>query len=137
GIFLKALNAGCEADVDLADDPERTQVFLLGLAPNAARLSIRFFYQSSVSELLANLRKHTADFEIVPQWEKGSKHPDPEYPAYWEFLRETARRGDDPPPLLGGALMRAILEASLYPESLLTAIIRRIHMEREINYLRA
>lgn len=136
-IFIKALSAAREADVDLADDPDRTRFFLLGLAPNAARLSVRFFYQSSVSELLDHLRQHKADFEIVPQWEKGTKHPDPEFPPWWEFLRETARRGDDPPPLLGGALMRAILQGTPYPEILFSAIIRRVHMEREINYLRA
>lgn len=137
--FFKALQQGHEAYGNLADDPEATRFYLLGLAPNAARLSVRFFYQSSIRELLDHLRKHKADLEIVREFEQpvGKRRADSEFPAYWEFLRETVRQGDDPPPLLGGALMRAILEGTPYPESLLSAIIRRIQMERSVNYLRA
>lgn len=136
--FLSALQQGREAYGDIADDPETTRFYLLGLAPNAARLSVRFFYQSSIRELLDHLRKHRADSEIVREFERpiGKRRADSEFPAYWEFLRETVRSGDDPPPLLGGALMRAILEGTLYPESLLSALIRRVQIERSVNYLR-
>lgn len=138
-IFLKALRSSREEYDDLADDPEGTRFFLLGLAPNAARLSVRFFYQSSIRELLDHLRRHVADTRLVRQFEQpvGNRRADPEFPAYWEYLRETVRQGDDPPPLLGGALMRAILEGTPYPESLLGAVIRRVQTERAVNYLRA
>lgn len=137
--FLKALQQGREAYGELAGDPNVTRFYLLGLSPNAARLSVRFFYQSSIRELLDHLRKHKFDIEIVREFERpvGKRRADSEFPAYWEFLRETVRQGDDPPPLLGGALMRAILEGTRYPESLLSAIINRVQMERSINYLRA
>jgi len=137
--FLTALQQGREAYGNVADDPDATRFYLLGLAPNAARLSVRFFYQSSIRELLDHLRKHKADLEIVREFEQpiGKRRADSEFPAYWEFLRETVRQGDDPPPLLGGALMRAILEGTPYPEALLTTIIRRVQMERSVNYLRA
>lgn len=136
--FLKALRMGRESYSELAENPESTRFFLLGLAPNAARLSIRFFYQSSIVDLLDNLRRHRADMEIVKEFEHqvGKRLPDSDYPPYWEFLRATTRQGDDPSPLLGGALMRAILEASPYPEALLTAVIRRVHMERYVDYIR-
>lgn len=139
-LFLEALRQGREAYGQLgADDPDRTRFFLLGLAPNAARLSVRFFYQSSVSELLDHLRRHKADIAIVREFEQpvGNRRADPEFPAYWEFLRETVRQGDDPSPLLGGALMRAILEGTPYPELLLNAVIRRVQTERSVHYLRA
>ncbi len=137
--FLKALQQGREAYGELADNSETTRFYLLGLAPNAARLSVRFFYQSSIRELLDHLRKHKADLEIVREFERpaGKRRADAEFPAYWEFLRETVRHGDDPPPLLGGALMRAILEGTRYPQSLFAAVVRRIQMERSVNYLRA
>ena len=124
--FLKALQQGREAYGDLADDPETTRFYLLGLSPNAAP-SARFFYQSSIRELLDHLRQHKADLEIVREFEQpvGKRRADSEFPAYWEFLRETVRQGDDPPPLLGGALMRAILEGTRYPEALLSALIHR------------
>lgn len=131
-IFLDALRKGREADAGLADAPDQRRFFILGLAPNAARLSIRFFYQSSISELLDHLRAHKTAFEIVRQFDN-----EPEFPAWWQFLRQTARAGDEPPPLLGGALMRSILEGVAYPESLLSAVVRRVQMERTVNYLRA
>jgi CRISPR-associated protein Csd1 len=137
--FLKALQQGREAYGELADDPNVTRFYLLGLSPNAARLSVRFFYQSSIRELLDHLRRHKMDIEIAREFEHpvGKRRADSEFPAYWEFLRETVRQGDDPPPLLGGALMRAILEGTRYPESLFAAIIRRVQMERSVSYLRA
>lgn len=137
--FLKALQQGRETYGGLAADPDVTRFYLLGLSPNAARLSVRFFYQSSIRELLDHLRKHKTDLEIIREFEQtvGKRRADSEFPAYWEFLRETVRPGEDPPPLLGGALMRAILEGTAYPESLLSAIIRRVQMERSVNYLRA
>lgn len=137
--FLEALRLGREAYADLADDPDGTRFYLLGLSPNAARLSIRFFYQSSVAHLLDHLRKHRDDIRIVREFEQqvGKRRPDSEFPAYWEFLRETVRHGDDPPPLLGGALMRSILEGTPYPEALLSTIVRRVQMERTVHYLRA
>lgn len=137
--FLNALRQGREAYGDLADDPEHTRFYLLGLAPNAARLSVRFFYQSSIRELLDHLRQHTDDIKIVREFERpvGKRPADSEFPAWWEFLRETVRQGDDPPPLLAGALTRAIVEGIPYPEALLGAVIRRVQIERAVNYLRA
>ncbi len=146
--FLNALQHGREAYGNLADDPNVTRFYLLGLSPNAARLSVRFFYQSSIHELLDHLRKHKIDIEIAREFEHpvGKRRADSEFPAYWEFLRETVRQGADPPPLLGGALMRAILEGTRYPESLLNAIVRRVRtVEKDsktdkiippVNYLR-
>ena len=67
----------------------------------------------------------------------GKRYPDPEFPAIWQILRETARVADEIPPLLAGALTRSIIEGCPYPESLFSAIIRRVHADRTINYLRA
>jgi CRISPR-associated protein Csd1 len=147
--FLKALQQGRETYGELAADPDVTRFYLLGLSPNAARLSVRFFYQSSIRELLDHLRKHKRDLEIIREFEQpvGKRRADSEFPAYWEFLRETVRRGDDPAPLLGGALMRAILEGTRYPESLLGSVVQRVRtVEKDrktdkvippVNYLRA
>lgn len=116
-----------------------TQFHILGLAPNAARISIRFYHRSTVADLLAKLHDHQRCLEIVRQFteQTGSRFPDPEFPALWQIIRETARAADEIPPLLGGALARAIIEGTPYPEGLFSAIIRRIHADRTINYLRA
>ncbi|MFC7339134.1 type I-C CRISPR-associated protein Cas8c/Csd1 [Haloferula chungangensis] len=138
-LFLKQLRSGSQPDDDLDVNPSETQFFLLGLAPNAARLSVRFFHRSTVKELIENLRAHHRDIAIVREWEetKGKRLPDPEFPAYWQLLAQTARVSDEISPLLGGSLMRAILQNTAYPEALYSAVIRRIRADREVNYLRA
>ena len=135
--FLTALRSGGGFSDDLA--PLDTRFYILGLAPNAARLSVRFFHRSTLAELLEKLRDHQRCLNIVREFEKpiGKRHADPEFPAIWQLLNQTARVSDEIPPLLGGALTRAIIEGTLYPEGLLSAVIRRIHADRTINYLRA
>lgn len=122
---------------DLGDSD--TSFHILGLAPNAARIAIRFYFASTTAELIAKLHDHLRCMQIVRQFTElgGSRLPDPEFPAIWQILRETARVADEIPPLLGGALTRAIIEGVPYPEGLYAAIIRRIHADRTINYLRA
>ncbi len=116
-----------------------TLFYILGLAPNAARLSIRFFHRSTTEELIAKLHEHQQCMQMVRQFTEqvGNRFPDPEFPAIWQILRETARVADEIPPLLSGALTRAIVEGTPYPEGLFSAIIRRIQADRTINYLRA
>lgn len=117
----------------------KTPFYILGLAPNAARISIRFYHRSTIEDLLARLHDHHKCMEMVRQFPEavGKRLADPEFPAIWQILRETAREADDIPPLLGGALTRSIVEGTPYPEGLYTAIIRRIQADRTINYLRA
>ena len=137
--FLKSLRQGSEVLEELGEDTHGNHFYILGLAPNAARLSVRFFHQSTIADFIGNLRAHHQDIGIVREWEvaKGNRMPDPEFPANWQILRETARVSDEIPPLLGGALMRAILENTPYPEGLYSAVIRRIRADRTINYIRA
>ncbi|QJE95728.1 type I-C CRISPR-associated protein Cas8c/Csd1 [Luteolibacter luteus] len=119
-------------------DPD-TPFFILGLAPNAARLSVRFFHRSTVGELLTKLHDHHRCMEMVRQFTtaSGKGFPDPEFPAVWQILRETARVVDEIPPLLGGGLLRSIVEGTPYAEGLFSSVIRRIHADRTIGYLRA
>jgi CRISPR-associated protein Csd1 len=135
--FFKALRSGSAFSDDQA--PVDTPFYFLGLAPNAARLSVRFFFRSTIAELLAHLRSHQRCLRIVREFEetKGKRMPDPEFPALWQLLAQTARVSDEIPPLLGGALTRAIVEGTSYPEGLYSAVLRRIRADREVTYLRA
>lgn len=50
------------------------QFYILCLAPNAARLSVRFFYQNTFGNILKNIEAHYKRMEIVrPSWEKEKK----------------------------------------------------------------
>lgn len=137
-VFLRALRKGREAYGELGDeDPERTRFHLLGLSPNSARLSVRFFHRGTVAELLENLRRHHRDTGLAPRPAAGKRKADPELPPLWLLLRQTARDSKDVPPLLAGPLLRAVVEGTRYPEGLYRAVLRRIHADRDISYLRA
>lgn len=125
-----------------------TRYYILGLSPNASRLSIRFFHTGTLGELFGNLNQHFSQLRIIRQWdETNSKNPEPLYPTAWSIIRETSRDSDGIPPLLAGGLMRSILLGHSYPEALALAILRRSRVVEKnqhsdgskdnINYFRA
>lgn len=143
-LFLKALRKGKEEYAEIEGAAGSTPFFILGLTGQAkGRLGIRFFYRDSVSQLLHNLRRHYSDMQIDRRYENGAKYPDPEFPALWQLLDETCPRRngkaerDKIPPILAGPLLRAVITGTAYPGGLFNAIIRRIHVDNHINYIRA
>lgn len=135
--FLQAVRQGRAAHAEIEDAPDRTPFFMLGLAPNAARLSIRFFHRGTLAGLLTKVRQHHQDIRITPEPATGRRRADPEFPPAWLLLRQTARDPREIPPILGGPLLRAIITGSPYPAGLYTAVIRRIGADTTINYARA
>jgi CRISPR-associated protein Csd1 len=115
----------------ISDDD--TRFYVLGLAPNAARIAIRFWHYSTVSEIAGNMRQHFDDLRIV----HGPR--DPEFLSLSRLLESTAlqEKRDHIPPNLAGDFMRAILSGTPYPWTLLTAAIRRIRAEQRLTYPRA
>jgi CRISPR-associated protein Csd1 len=110
-----------------------TQFFVLGLAPNAARISIRFWQTGTVREFSQPIVEHFGDIAI-----DHAPYEQP-YLSLFRLLASTALqdKAENIPPNLGGATMRAILSGLPYPETLLMNAIRRIRAEREVNYPRA
>ena len=111
-------------------DPDRT-FYILGLAPNAARLSVRFFFRDSFGHLMKNVNEHHERMEIVrPSYDKYETIP------LWAMLRETVNqnsRDKSPSPIMAGAVARAIFTGGLYPAMLLEQTMMRIRAERDIN----
>ena len=123
-----AQGIACE---ELKLDPNRP-FYILGLAPNAARLSVRFFYRNSFGTLMQNVNAHHARLEIAGR-------PRSMMPL-WALLRETVNLNTtdkSPSPVLAGAVARAVFTGSAYPASLLEAVMLRIRAEREITPGRA
>ncbi|HEX2938665.1 MAG TPA: type I-C CRISPR-associated protein Cas8c/Csd1 [Ruminiclostridium sp.] len=105
-----------------------TRFYVLGLAPNAARLSVRFFMANTFGGMLEHIAKHYRDLEI----EKAPN--DFEYIPVWKLLEETVSskvRVKKPSPLLSGEVMRSILSGSAYPESFLSNVLLRIRAEQD------
>ena len=130
---LRELAAGRPC-TDLGVDPNRT-FYILGLAPNAARLSVRFFLRDSFGKLMRNVNDHYERLEIVkPAYAK------PGVLSLWALLRETVNpnaKDKSPSPAMAGATARAVFSGGLYPASLLEAVMLRIRAERNITWGRA
>ena len=118
-----------QAAPNLAAD---TRFYVLGLSPNAARISVRFWHQTTLGDLGAAFQQHWQDMRIEPlPWRTA--------PAIWRLLREVApqQKSENIPPNLAGAVMRAILDRTRYPATLLAAVITRIRADGDINGIRA
>jgi CRISPR-associated protein Csd1 len=117
----------------LAGDEGRIRFHVLGLAPNAARIAIRFWETATVAQLARRIKQHFDDLAIV----HGEKQL-PHLPLF-RLLASTALQGkaDNIPPNLAGDTMHAILAGLPYPQTLLAAALRRSRAEQDITYPRA
>ena len=109
------------------DDDGDIKFYILGLAPNAARISIRFWHMGTISQFAKRIKQYFDDFAIV-------KPPnEPEYYSIWRILVNIATqdKSENIPPNLAGDFMRAILEGTPYPATLLQAALRRIRSDTE------
>lgn len=124
----------------LDDNP---RFYVLGLAPNAARVSVRFFHSDPFDKVVEKIMKHYKDLEMVKEFE--DQHT---YLTIQDILNETVspKSSDkEASPLLAGSMFRAILENTPYPAALYNAIINRIRADQDdpkkhvkkINYARA
>ena len=115
-------------------DPDRP-FYILGLAPNAARLSVRFFLRNTFGQFLQNVQQHHQRLEIVkPAFDKFDTLP------LWKLLSETVNqnaRDKAASPNMAGAVLRSILMDEPYPATLLHGALLRIRAEREVSRGRA
>lgn len=111
---------------------EGVRFHVLGLAPNAARLSVRFYWQDDFGQLVANYQNHLNNLAIDPPPRDG-------FPPLWRYLMELAVLGkrENVPPNLAGDWMRAILTGQKYPLTLLATSLMRLRQDGEVNELRA
>ncbi len=130
GIF-KNLEKGWSVDVDAdleAINPEQ-RFCILGLGPNAGRLSVRFFYQDGFGNILSHLKTHYDRMEVIRPASDIVKHL-----GVWRMLQEIANKKSKDkkaPDHIGGNSFRAILSGGRYPESLYQAVLQRIRADQD------
>lgn len=127
---LEAIRNGTRLN-QITPDLERVPFHVLGLSPNAARLSVRFYWTSDFGTLTANYQRFLADTAVQPPPRDG-------WPQLWRYLIELAVQGkrENVPPLIAGDWMRAILTGTAYPLTLLSTTLMRIRADGEVNALR-
>ncbi len=149
-IFLQLMNPGdIEADaverisekldrmrkgeplLDIEPKLDGVRFHVLGLSPNAARISIRFYFEDSFGVLTRNYQRYLREMALEPG-------PHEEHPPLWRYLVELAVLGkrENIPPNLAGEWMRAILSGTRYPMTLLSAVLLRIRSDGEVGALR-
>ena len=114
---------------------ENMRFYVLGLAPNAARISIRFYHCVTLGALGQRIAQHFEDLSLAR-----SPH-DPQYPSLFRLLAAVAvqNKADNIPPNLGGSIVDAIFAGvnTPYPSLWLNAAVSRCRAEQNANYLRA
>jgi CRISPR-associated protein Csd1 len=130
---LKALYQSIISGKYAQDAGAATRFYVLGLAPNAARISVRFWHVDTVVGCSDKIARYFSDIALVH-----APH-EPDTPSLFRLLASCAAQGkaDNIPPSLSGDVMRAILEGLPYPQSWLQAALRRCRAEQDVGYLRA
>ena len=128
--LLEAVHSGHWGPLD-----KDLRYHVLGLAPNAARISIRFYRCLTLGELGHCIAQHFEDLALVR-----GQH-DAQYPSLFRLLTAVAlqNKADNIPPNLGGAVVDSILAGPdvPYPSLWLNAAVGRCRAEQTVNYLRA
>lgn len=125
---VEKLAKGHEALFDETLLDPNMDFYVLGLSPNAARLSVRFFLRNTFGGFLKNIQAHRERLKIVrPAYKKF------EVPCLREILDATVNqhsRDKQAAPILAGEILRAVLNDSSYPATLLNGVILRVRAEQ-------
>jgi CRISPR-associated protein Csd1 len=111
-----------------------TSFYILGIAPNAARISVRFWRKGKVKDFAEKIAMHFTDLEIIH-----GKNDEREYFTLFNLLSNISFefKVDNVPPNLAGKMVECILDGTPYPATLKQQCIRRIRAEQHVNRIRA
>lgn len=103
--------------------------YILGLAPNSARIAVVFWSETSLKDFAGMLIKHFDDMEVVDT--RQNKRP---YYGLKDILSSVTLGGNpsDATPNLPEALVKSIFQGLPYPYTLFSSDIRRIRAEQDI-----
>lgn len=119
---LKRISRGTALHTIRPDLGEGTRFYVLGLAPNAARLSVRFWSCDTLDVFARNLAMHYQDIAVEPApWRK---LPSP----FLLAVKTTAmlEKADNIPKRLAADMLNAILTGRAYPRTWLSSVIMRL-----------
>ena len=128
---LEKMRAGRPMADSAPDIAKGVRFFVLGLSPNAARLSVRFWLEDDFGVIAERFARHLELMRLDPP-------PKDDNPSIWRCLIETAaqRKSENIPPNLAGEWLRAILTGGAYPLTLLAMVLMRLRADKDVNALR-
>lgn len=100
--------------------------YILGLAPNIARIAVVYWSESSLKDFAEKILQHFEDMEVVDT--RKDKRP---YMGIKDILSAVTLNGkqSDVTPNLPESIVQSIFQGTSYPYTLLSACIRRIRAE--------
>lgn len=107
--------------------------FILGLAPNAARIAVVYWSELPLKDFAEKISRHFEDMEIIDT--RKEKKP---YIGLKDMLSTVTLGGkvSDATPNLPDAIAKSIFEGLPYPYTLFASCIRRIRAEQEVRIAR-
>lgn len=109
--------------------------YILGISPNSARLSVRFFIKNTFGKVMQNVLLHEEQMKIVrPSFETR------EHLTLWQTVSQTVNpksKDKSCKPHLAGDVLNAILNGTRYPATLYYGVQSRISAERDITWGKA
>ncbi|MBE6332409.1 MAG: type I-C CRISPR-associated protein Cas8c/Csd1, partial [Bacteroidales bacterium] len=108
--------------------------YILGLAPNSARIAVTYWSELPLKEFAARILRHFEDMEIADT--RKEKKP---YMGLRSILAAVTLGGksSDATPNLPEAVIKSIFQGIPYPYTLFAGCIRRIRAEQNLNITRA
>ncbi len=110
-----------------------TRFYVLGLAPNSARISVRFWHTGKIQEFAGHIQRHFEDLQIIMPL-----HDIGHYSLFW-LLSAMAHEGkvDNVPPNLAGQIFQSAVTGGVYPVTMLQQTIRRTRATQNVTRLQA
>lgn len=107
--------------------------YILGLAPNSARISVVYWSEQLLRDFAAHILKHFSDMEIIDC--RKDKYP---YCGLYQILSAVTLNGktSEIKSNLPETVTKSIFEGVPYPESLFEQCIRRIRAEQKVTITR-
>jgi CRISPR-associated protein Csd1 len=103
--------------------------YILGLAPNSARIAVVYWQDIPIKDFAKNLVSHFKDMEIIDCRPADKRKP---YVGIHSMMSAVTLGGDSSKvqPNLPDAIIKSIMQHTPYPASLFNACIRRIRAEQ-------
>lgn len=127
--IMESLAKGKKGRYQETDLNPDTAFYILGISPNAARLSVRFFYTGTFGRFVSNVKEHYERLEI--QKPAGVTQLPDVYRLLWETVNQKSSKKEIQPVLVG-KMMDAVLNNTRYPEIVFTSLMLRIRADKNV-----
>ena len=122
-------------------DIDSTKVHVLGVTPNAARVSVRFYYTDEIEKYVSNIREHYERMNISTYSKEVGDYVYKKYSIYKVMMETINQAGTNTDSKISKvdslSLVQSIINNQRYPDNIYYQILDRIHSENKISNCKA